>query len=59
MPEKFLHETVLEEFGRRTLRETEVPAYIRDNLNPAFELRPYQEEAFIRFILCFENDFED
>ena len=59
MDGKFLHETVLEEFGRRTLRETEVPAYIRDNLNPAFELRPYQEEAFIRFILCFENDFEE
>ncbi len=59
MPEKFLHETVLEEFGQKTLRETEVPEHIRDNLNPAFELRPYQEEAFIRFILCFENDFEE
>ena len=45
MPEKFLHETVLEEFGQKTLRETDVPTYIRDNLNPAFELRPYQEEA--------------
>ena len=56
---KFLHETVLEEFGRRTLRETEVPAYIRDNLNPSFELREYQKEAFLRFILCFENDFEE
>lgn len=59
MPNKFLHETVIEEFGRRTLRETEVPAYIRDNLNPAFELREYQKEAFVRFILCFENDFEE
>ena len=56
---KFLHETVLEEFGRRTLRETEVPAYITDNLNPEFELREYQKEAFVRFLLCFENDFED
>ncbi len=59
MLEKFLHETVLEEFGRRTLRETEVPAYIRDNLNPTFELREYQKEAFVRFLLCFENDFEE
>ena len=59
MSEKFLHETVLEEFGRRTLRDTEVPAYITDNLNPTFELREYQKEAFVRFILCFENDFED
>ena len=59
MPNKFLHETVLEEFGRRTLRETEVPASITDNLNPTFELREYQKEAFVRFILCFENDFEE
>ena len=59
MHEKFLHETVLEEFGRRTLRETEVPAYIRDNLNTTFELREYQKEAFVRFILCYENDFEE
>ncbi len=59
MSEKFLHETILEEFGRKTLRETDIPTYIRDNLNPAFPLRPYQEEAFVRFILCFKNDFED
>ncbi len=59
MQNKFLHETVLEEFGRKTLRDTEIPAYIRDNLNPTFPLRPYQEEAFTRFILCFENDFEE
>ena len=59
MPNKFLHETVIEEFGRRTLRETEVSAFIRDNLNPTFELREYQKEAFARFILCFENDFEE
>lgn len=45
MPNKFLHKTVIEEFRRKTLRETEVPAYIRDNLNPAFELREYQKEA--------------
>ena len=59
MPNKFLHETVLEEFGRKTLRETEVPAFITNNLNPAFELRVYQKEAFVRFILCFENDFDE
>ncbi len=42
MNDKFLHETVLEEFGRRTLRETEILTYIRDNLNSAFPLRPFQ-----------------
>lgn len=59
MLKKFLHETVIEEFGRRTLRETEVPMSITDNLNPIFELREYQKEAFVRFMLCFENDFEE
>ncbi len=57
MPQKFLYETLLEEFGRRTIGATEIPAYLADNLNPAFELRPYQGEAFARFILCFENDY--
>ena len=59
MQNKFLHETILEEFGWKTLRETDIPTYITDNLNPAFPLRPYQEEAFVRFILCFQNDFEE
>ena len=33
-----------------TLKEvgfySELPAYLKENLNPAFELRPYQESAF-------------
>ena len=57
MPQKFLYDTILEEFGRRTIAATQTPPYLTDNLNPAFELRPYQEEAFARFILCLENDF--
>jgi len=28
----------------------EIPEYIKDNLNPAFELREYQKEAIARFI---------
>ena len=58
MPDKFLYDTILEEFGRRTILNTEIPAYLSDNLNPAFELRPYQKEAFARFFLCFERNFE-
>ena len=58
MAEKFLYDTILEEFGRRTLQNTEIPNYLKDNLNPKFELRPYQEEAFARFFLCFEEDFD-
>ena len=58
MADQFLYETILEEFGRRTIQNTEIPDYLRDNLNPKFELRPYQEEAFARFFLCFEEDFD-
>lgn len=58
MPEKFLYETIIEEFGRRTLQATEIPNYLTENLNPAFELRPYQKDAFARFRLCFHEEFE-
>lgn len=34
----------------------ELPAYISNNLNPNFELRPYQKAAFENFISYFEND---
>lgn len=43
-----------------TLREVgvskEIPKYIADNLNPKFELRPYQKQAFENFITYFESD---
>ena len=58
MAAKFLYDTIVEEFGRRTLQNTEIPDYLKDNLNRKFELRPYQEEAFARFFLCFEEDFD-
>ncbi|RKU11948.1 type III deoxyribonuclease [Candidatus Poribacteria bacterium] len=58
MAEKFLYDTIVEEFGRRTIQNTEIPDYLKDNLNPKFELRPYQEEAFARFFLCLEEDFD-
>lgn len=34
---------------------SEMPAFIPDNLNPAFELRPYQIAAFENFITHFES----
>lgn len=33
-----------------------IPKYIPANLNPEFEMRPYQNEAFENFIAYFEND---
>lgn len=32
------------------------PQFIQDNLNPDFELRPYQKAAFSNFITYFENE---
>ena len=32
----------------------EIPESITRNLNPAFAIREYQEEAFARFIHCFQ-----
>lgn len=51
----FLYEKLnnLREFGALN---DELPQYISDNLNPAFELRPYQKEAYCNFINYFESD---
>ena len=56
MADVFLYEKLktLFEFGEL---ENDIPAFVRDNLNPRFELRPYQEEAFARFSYYFERDF--
>lgn len=34
----------------------ELPVVIKDNLNSEFELRPYQKEAFQKFIFYYNND---
>ena len=39
--------------------DVEIPDSITRNLNPAFTIREYQEEAFARFIHCFNEDFPD
>ena len=49
---------VLSEFEISDLIDREIPDSITQNLNPAFEIRPYQEKAFARFIRCFNKDFE-
>ena len=56
MSEQFLYEQLdtLSEFG---VLDKEMPDSITQNLNPAYELRPYQVEAFARFIHCLNNDF--
>ncbi|MDP2423161.1 MAG: DEAD/DEAH box helicase family protein [Bacteroidales bacterium] len=53
----FLHEKIVEEFGKRAIAQTAVPNYITDNLKPGFGKRPYQIESFQRYILCHTEDF--
>lgn len=52
----FLHEILKSYFGEREIKRTIVPSHITDNLK--FGQRPYQIEAFQRFILCDSEDFE-
>ena len=55
MLEQFLHEQleIAFNFG---VPKPEMPDSITQNLNPAFELRPYQGDAFASFIHYFNND---
>src|SRR5690554_5149626 len=54
----FLYDILLQEFGKRAIAQVPVPNHITDNLKPGFGQRPYQIEAFQRFILCDSEDFE-
>ena len=54
MAEQFLYQR-LNNVSEMGFLEKESPSYLKDNLNPKFDLRPYQEEAFVHFFLCFEE----
>lgn len=54
----FLYDILLSEFGKRTLSQIVVPNCITDNLKPNFSIRPYQIEAFQRFIICHSEEFQ-
>lgn len=56
MADKFLYED-LDSFSRFGGLKKDIPDFLKNNLNPKFELRPYQEEAFARFFHCLDNDF--
>ena len=58
MLEQFLHEQ-LEIAFNYGVPKPEMPESITQNLNPAFELRPYQEDAFASFIHYFNTDLPD
>jgi len=56
MAEQFLYEMLDNVSGMGFLKK-EIPNFLKDNLNPKFELRPYQVEAFGRFFHCLDNDY--
>ncbi len=56
MADKFLYET-LDSASELGFLKKEIPDFLKDNLNPQFGLRPYQEEAFGRFFHCLDNDY--
>ncbi len=56
MAEQFLYQR-LDNVSEMGFLEKEIPNYLKDNLNPKFDLRPYQEEAFARFFYCLDNHF--
>lgn len=59
MPDnKFLYEHLDSAAGLGFLNR-DLPASLTQNLNPTYELRPYQVDAFSRFIHCYNKDFTD
>jgi type III restriction enzyme len=56
MPEQFLYEK-LDSISGFGLLAKEMPTSMALNLNPRYELRPYQVEALARFFHCHERDF--
>jgi type III restriction enzyme len=58
MNTKTLHEILIDEFGKRTIYKTELPAVITGNLNPSFTVRPYQERTFQFFLNYWQEAFE-
>jgi len=56
MADKFLYEE-LDAVSKWGDLKNDIPEYLKDNLNPRYELRPYQIEAFARFFRCLDNNF--
>ena len=53
---EFLYDTILKECGKKVIQTTTIPSCISDNLKNA--IRPYQKEAFQRFLTYYNEDFE-
>ena len=56
MPSDFLYKH-LDSASQLGFLNREIPDWLKENLNPKFELRPCQQEAFARFFHCLDNDY--
>ena len=56
---EFLYEIFNNPFAKRALAQVDVPNWISDNLNPRFGQRPYQIEAFKRYIYLDKENLEE
>jgi len=54
-----LHEIFNNPFAKRALAQVNFPIWISDNLKPGFGQRPYQIEAFKRYIYLDQEDLEE
>lgn len=54
----FLYRQLREEVGKKTISRIEIPLSIRQNLNPNFEIRPYQIDAFQHFLAFMEEEHD-
>jgi type III restriction enzyme len=48
----------LDSVSKMGFLKKDIPDFLNGNLNPNFEIREYQKEAFARFFHYFKNDFE-
>lgn len=55
---KTLHQTLIEELGKRTIERTEIPVAITSNLNSAFTIRPYQTRTLQFFLNYWQESFD-
>jgi len=55
---KFLYQQLREEVGKNTIKKKQIPLSIQQNLNPNFEMRPYQVDAFQHFLAYMEEEHE-
>ena len=55
----FLHEIFNNPFAKLALAQVNLPIWITDNLKSGFGQRPYQIEAFKRYIYLDKNDLEE